>query len=209
MRRFISLLLVVVMLLIPTCSYASGLSFSIQPRSLSGSSDETETDSDAAEVPFLETMDDVTSLSDDDLYALMALVYSELNARGLLVDDTEDDYDGVVIMDQDGVRVIATNLRIDPDYDQIIIDAIVENNTYAGISLSPEYSRVNGEVVDAIGMYAIESGATVEDYFYFYPASDAGCETLEDIESLEFYFEVYDSETYEDLFKSDFIMLNP
>lgn len=221
MKKFLSLLLILALSLLPACASASGLSFPLAPKDLTGgtsaqepATEQPEAVAPDASVPTQSSSDsaailDPATLSDEELVSLFNALYGEMLSRTGEPVPEEPAAEGLLILDQEGVRVTVTNTWFDSDYDELGFDVVVENRSGYSICLAPEYGFINGKPVDSVGVYDVRDGDTVTDYFYFYPVSKADCSEMDDVETVEFFFNVYDSETYDDLFDSDFITIEP
>ena len=147
---------------------------------------------------------DVSGLSDTELQAIIDAANAELAGRSAAPAD-----DGkTILFEQDNVQVYLTgNYEVwGSDTHYLDLQAVVVNDTDVPITVSVEMCSVNGWGVYASGIYTTNPGKKQKDDLSI-NISDAEISTFEEVEEVEFQFKVYNSDTYDDMFKTDTITL--
>jgi hypothetical protein len=195
MKRWISCMLAIALMLLPVSSFAANFNFGLKDQVV---------DEAAADAPSTDADDiDLSALTDDELDALINAAYTERYTRDLPSYGKGID-DGAVIVDENGLRIALFDVSYDAEYGHMLrFDALVENNLGVPIGISVMNATADGQEVDGVGIFGIEHGATAPDYFYFTPLDvDADPDhVLENVEVLSFDFGVWNYDTYEDLFE--------
>lgn len=114
---------------------------------------------------------------------------------------------GEKIYSGNGVTVYAEECtKEDDDYYNYVTRFFMINETKKNVTLRCEDVSVNGFMVDPYCSISIPAGKMGYTDLYFYQ-SDLESNKIKEIEEVEFYFDAYDSTTYDDLFESDTITI--
>ena len=127
---------------------------------------------------------DFTSMTDEELNALIAGAQAELKSR-----NAGDEYwynDNDIVIYPAGVTKYSDIMNT---YGYAVV---VENNTDKTISLSCD-CVVNGWAVTAFGVSDVQPGKTVKDFITMF-VKDAGVETEDDVETFDVVAEIYDDD---------------
>ncbi len=139
---------------------------------------------------------DYSSMTKDELHAVIDQARQALMAHEVYLDSDK------VILDEQGILV---TMRADymVEYDAFTTTLIVENNSDKKITLLPENVYVNGWQVYAMGVSDLEPGKKAEGKFFIGTISRANVDDAEDLEDLEFEFNVFDCDAFETVFTSE------
>lgn len=115
--------------------------------------------------------------------------------------------DGVVLCDQDGIRIVATGLNFDAD-GGFSVGVTIENATDTDYAVQVNSAAVNQSMAQAYFSCDVPAGTSVTDEIYFDYAELAMLGIDADaIGEIELSLVVFDWDTYEDLFVSDLMIL--
>ena len=148
---------------------------------------------------------DFTSLTDEELHALVDGARNELKARELVINEK------TVLLNQEGVQIYLTGpyeveAQSYSNYTTISFEAVVVNDTDKKINVSFESSSVNGWDVDNSGILEISAGKKKKGNLKL-RISDADITTYEEIEDIELVFKVWDDDTWNTMFTSDNVIV--
>lgn len=104
----------------------------------------------------------------------------------------------ILSIDQFGLSMEVTSFELEED--KLRFNATVANNTGRTVNMYVNDAYIDDIEVDGIGMFGIDSGESVEDYFFFKPLRDDDSDMFKDIKELRFAIEVDDRDTGEYLF---------
>ena len=113
---------------------------------------------------------------------------------------------GSVAYDADGVRIIVKGLIMDGSYHGADVLLYIENNTDQNLTVQARDVSVNGIMVDPIFSSDVYSGKVAFDVLTFLK-TDLEDNAIDDIESIELRFEIFDAETWNDVAESDLITI--
>lgn len=110
-----------------------------------------------------------------------------------------------VLLEQDGIKITATEFSTDEFWGPSV-SLKLENNTDKNVTVQTRSSSVNGYMMDFSMSCDIAAGKKATDSFYISEESleQAGIDTIAE---MNFYFTVFDSDTWDDIFDSDYITL--
>lgn len=113
-----------------------------------------------------------------------------------------------VVFEQNDVQVYLTGESKVWGSDTVYLDleAVVVNGCSSSVTVSVEECSINGWDIYASGIYDTSAGKKKKDELTF-NLSDAEISSIEEIEEIEIAFRVYDSDSYDDLFTTDIIVL--
>ena len=129
------------------------------------------------------------------------LVYTGAGPNAQTFDDS-----GTVAYDVDGVRIVVKGLIMDGSYHGADVLLYIENNTDQNLTVQARDVSVNGIMLDPIFSSDIYSGKVAFDMLTFLK-TDLEDNAIDDIESIELRFEIFDAETWNDVAESDLITI--
>ncbi|NLD60057.1 MAG: hypothetical protein GX647_10430 [Clostridiales bacterium] len=216
MKRWICCILALALMLLPTCASAMSFNFGLKDKRTDVPVAQTEAPAVEPQAPklgFSVTTPapgagelDLTAMTDAELYDLLDRIYEELDARAPEPTPIPSIEDGLMLIDQRGVRMSLYDSAYDADSQMIRFYVIVENNTGKAISISVNDPVADGVEVYGLGVYDVADGATVSDYFLLEPIEgeeDVTAYALENPREITFTFEVWEDDTYETMFFQD------
>jgi hypothetical protein len=111
-----------------------------------------------------------------------------------------------VIFDKDGIKVTVKGLSGD-DFFGPAVKVLVENGSDQNITVQTRNCSVNGLMMDPMFSCDVAAGKKANDTIAF---MDSQLETaqISTIASIEFYLNIFDSDSWEDITRSDIITLN-
>ena len=113
--------------------------------------------------------------------------------------------EGTVLCDQKGIRVTATGFDFSSDWGFSVL-VTLENTTENDYAVQVEKSAINHCMVDAYFSCDVAAGETVADEISFdYESIEAA--GIEEIGEIDLSLDVFDWDTYEDLFISELVTL--
>lgn len=120
----------------------------------------------------------------------------------------EVDDSGELLVDENDVKIVEKGLLLGDDYEDPRLLLYVENNSIQDISIYAADVSINGFMIDA-GMTGetIVAGkkAVISVLFYSWNLEE---NDITDIEDIELYFSIVDSESWDTIFDSDIIALS-
>ncbi len=140
-----------------------------------------------AEVP------DFSAMSDEELHALINASRNELAARELIAGEN------VLLFDQEGVQVFMTGNNSIDDYGNSVelnIEVVIINDSEYDIALVDDSTSVNGWEVMFYGVGGVSAGKKKKAELEL-EISDASISTLEEVEDIEFVFQILDEDSYD------------
>lgn len=138
---------------------------------------------------------DVSSMSNEELRAMIDSARNELVKRELTV--TEN----AVLFDRDGVSFYLTgNTKI--EYGELQVEGVLINGTDKTIALVADLASVNGWTVVCGGITSTAAGKRNKEYFGFY-LSNSDVTTIDDVEDVELVIIAFNTETYENVFRTE------
>lgn len=110
------------------------------------------------------------------------------------------------LFDQDGIKVTATSLTID-DWMGPEVNVLIENNTTQPITVQVREVSMNGAMVSSVFSCDVAAGKKANDSISFIKneLENIGINTIQQI---EFRLHIFQSESWDDLFDSETIVLN-
>ncbi len=129
----------------------------------------------------------------------------ETNATGSFVQSF--DTIGAVILDQDGIRVTVQSLETEESLWGADINVFVENNSGQNVYVQMGGVSVNGFMMDPYFSCELQDGKVAYDQISFMQ-SDLDENNITEIETVEFYFHVFDFDSWNPIFDSETITLN-
>ena len=224
MKRWICCILALALMLLPTCASAASFNLGLKDKRSDEPLAETEAPPAQTEAPSEEPrvgpnigyavtipepgIDslDLTKLTDGELYDLIDRAYDELAARAPAPTSMPSIEDGLMLIDQRGVRMSLFDSAFDESSLSLHFYVIVENNTGKAISISVGDPYADGVKVYGLGVYGVLDGETKSDYFLLQPIEgeeETSGYALENARELRFTFEVWETETYDTMFFQD------
>lgn len=114
---------------------------------------------------------------------------------------------GDKIYSGNGITVYAEKCtEEDDDYYEYVTRFFTVNETNKNVTLSCEDVAVNGFMIDPYCSIMVPAGKMAYTNLYFYD-STLEDNRIDEIEEVEFYFNAYDSDSYDDLFESEVIKI--
>ena len=129
---------------------------------------------------------DVTSMTDEELYALVDSARNELSKREL---DAAAD---TVLFDAEGVKMYLTGNNYVNGGEYAYFEVVVVNDTDTEVAVTIESASINGWDVASNGVYGTSAGKKQKGEMFFH-ISDAEISTIEEIDDLELTFRLFDS----------------
>lgn len=114
--------------------------------------------------------------------------------------------DELVIFDQDSVRITVKGLSND-NFMGPSIKVLVENGSTQNITVQTRNCSVNGLMMEPVFSCDIAAGKKANDTIIFLN-SDLETAQISTIASIEFYLHIFNSDTWDDIMRSDIISLN-
>ena len=136
---------------------------------------------------------DLSTMSDDELTALIADAQQELNSRKA-TDETEQP----VLYDDNGIKWYITGYDMSSWSSYLTIDCVVENESNVDITLSVDTLTVNGWDVSSWFYAQVSAGKKTKEELSF-DLEDANISGVDEITSMEAAFKIYNSNTYNDI----------
>lgn len=149
----------------------------------------------------------VLNIIDADSYSNIAK--SEIITLKTNIDESyiQEYYDeGAVAFEEMGIKVVIKKVSdIDSFWGSDVL-VYIENNSEENVTIQTRDVSINGYMVDPIFSAQVASGKKAYDSITFFD-SDLEENGIEDIEDLELYFHVYDSDEWGTLFESDIVSI--
>lgn len=112
-----------------------------------------------------------------------------------------------VIYDQDGIKI--SFVAFDPEaFMGLEVKFIIENNTDTAITVQARDTSINGFMVDGIMSSEVMPGKTANDELTFL-SSSLEDNNIDEIESVELKFHIFESDTHASIADTDIITLTP
>lgn len=123
-------------------------------------------------------------------------------------DGYEQAYDdsGDVIVDQDGIKIVSKGVSTDDSIWGPGVVLYVENNSDKNITIQTRDVSINGYMVDASMSEDVVAGKKAMTAVQFFD-SDLEDNGIEDITDAELSFDVFDMDSWDDIFETDAISL--
>lgn len=119
---------------------------------------------------------------------------------------TEVTLEEQVIFDKDGIKVTVKGLSSD-DFFGPAVKVLVENGSDQNITVQTRNCSVNGLMMDPMFSCDVAAGKKANDTIAFMN-SQLETAQISTIASIEFYLNIFDSDSWEDITRSDIITLN-
>ncbi len=119
---------------------------------------------------------------------------------------TEVTLEEQVIFDKDGIKVTVKGLSSD-DFFGPAVKVLVENGSDQNITVQTRNCSVNGLMMDPMFSCDVAAGKKANDTIAFMN-SQLETTQISTIASIEFYLNIFDSDSWEDITRSDIITLN-
>lgn len=130
---------------------------------------------------------DVTSMTDEELRAIVSSARNELAKREL---DAAAD---TVLFDAEGVKMYLTgNSRVSNDGEFAYFEVVVVNDTDVEVGITVDSASINGWDVFGSDVYGTSAGKKQKAEMFF-KISDAEISTIEEIDDMELTFRLFDS----------------
>lgn len=111
-----------------------------------------------------------------------------------------------VLYDADDIKITAKNLSFDDDWYAATIDILIENNSDTDLNFITANVYVNGYHTDAWLYADVNAGKKSNETLCFYEDDFERC-GITTIAEMEFAFEAYDMDTYDDYLETELIKL--
>ena len=113
---------------------------------------------------------------------------------------------GTVVVDEQDIKIYVLGKKVNKKYGDVDIEVYIENNTDKTIKVSTDNESIDGFMVDASFYTSVKPGMKAYDFISLY-GDELKENELEDFTSMELIFDIYDSETYNSIVKTDTITL--
>lgn len=113
---------------------------------------------------------------------------------------------GTVVVDEQDIKIYVLGKKVNKKYGDVDIEVYIENNTDKTIKVSTDNESIDGFMVDASFYTSVKPGMKAYDSISLY-GDELKENELEDFTSMELIFDIYDSETYRSIVKTDTITL--
>lgn len=138
---------------------------------------------------------DWASMTDEEIQAIIDAGQEELHSRK--GSEGESDADTKIILDYDGLTVTVTDIHVESDWmytdGALVVDVVIDNGSNRNYGANGTTVSINGWQVDSLAYFEVKAGKKMKDSFKFNLA-DAEISTLEEVESIEFVFTVFDDD---------------
>jgi hypothetical protein len=131
----------------------------------------------------------------------------ETSAQSTIESSAEPDLPEIVVYDENGITITA--LRLETSFLGIDLIFRIENNTNVPITVQMRNSSINGYMIDSIMSCDVAVGKKALDDATFMTSYLEGIDvyTINDIEDVEFYLTILDSNTFRTICETDIIKL--
>ena len=134
---------------------------------------------------------DWASMTDEEITAIIEAGQAELKSR------SGGEPEEIVIMDYNGLTITASNFHVEDTLlykdGALVFDVVIENNTDKSYDITGTDISINGWTVDALIYVDIMAGKKTKDVFKL-DLGGADCKSLEDVQEIEFIFNVCDED---------------
>ena len=110
-----------------------------------------------------------------------------------------------VLFDADDIKITATG--IEDSWVGTKLTLLIENNSSKGITVQARNAIVNGYMVDTMMSADVATGKKSNDGLTFQTSGLKEC-GIEDIATMEFFFHIFDSETWDEIVDTDVIKID-
>ena len=116
-----------------------------------------------------------------------------------------------VFFDKDGITISLIGVKEEEDSDEIVVKFLIVNNSTNEIRVRVGDESVNDFMADGSMSCEVIKGkkAVAKLCFEISELMDIGVSSIDDIETIEFYFKIFNRNTYDDLYKSDVVRIRP
>lgn len=114
--------------------------------------------------------------------------------------------DEQVVFDQDGIVITAKSLSLGDSYYAAEVKVLIENNTDKDIRVDVEYAAVNDIMITGYLYADVAAGKKSNEAISFY-SEDFELGGITTIKTLDLVFDIYDSNSYDDIANSGIITL--
>ena len=121
--------------------------------------------------------------------------------------ETTADVNGIVLYDANDIKITCKGYTEDDSFWGPTLKYLVENNTNKNITVQVRDCSVNGFMVDPTCSTDVASGKKANDTMTWFE-SDFEENDIDAIETIEFYFHIYDADEWETIVDSEIITLN-
>jgi len=136
--------------------------------------------------------------------ALPAAVEEDVSgATAAAVDPSEVTVDQQVLLDQDGIRVTLQSIDFEGWFGPEL-SLLLENDTDNAVTVQVRSLSVNGAMVDGYFSCDVAAGKKANDVITL-SDTDLALAGIDTVCDVEFYFNVYDPDTWDTIFDSDFV----
>ena len=127
------------------------------------------------------------------------------NGKNDKKEDVELSIEKTVLVDQDGIKVTATEVKEDEIFGKEI-NMLVENNTDKDVTVSCDDLIINNYMVTNLFVCSVSAGKKSNEGLDI-SSTELKEENIENIGLIEMTFNVYDSDSYDTIFKTDIVEL--
>lgn len=127
------------------------------------------------------------------------------NGKNDKKEDVELSIEKTVLVDQDGIKVTATEVKEDKIFGKEI-NMLVENNTDKDVTVSCDDLIINNYMVTNLFVCSVSAGKKSNEGLDI-SSTELKEENIENIGLIEMTFNVYDSDSYDTIFKTDIVEL--
>lgn len=127
------------------------------------------------------------------------------NGKNDKKEDVELSIEKTVLVDQDGIKVTATEVKEDKIFGKEI-NMLVENNTDKDVTVSCDDLIINNYMVTNLFVCSVSAGKKSNEGLGI-SSTELKEENIENIGLIEMTFNVYDSDSYDTIFKTDIVEL--
>lgn len=110
-----------------------------------------------------------------------------------------------VLFDANDIKITATGME--DSWAGTKLTLLIENNSAKGITVQARNANVNGYMVDTMMSADVAAGKKSNDGLTFQTSGLKEC-GIEDIATMEFYFHIFDSETWDEIVDTDVIKID-
>lgn len=133
---------------------------------------------------------------------------TNIESSEIAVPETTSPVVDVVLYDSNGIKIICKGYKEAGDWDLgPSLSFMIENNTNKNITVQVRDCSVNGFMIEPTCSADVAAGKKANDNMTWF-SSDFEENSIETIDTIEFYFHIFDSDEWETIVDSDIISLN-
>ena len=119
-----------------------------------------------------------------------------------------------ILFDKGGISISLIGVEeivYDDIVDEIVVKFLIVNNSANEIRVQPDDESVNDFMIEGIMSCDVIPGKKAIGRLKFELSEliDIGVSSIDDIETIEFYFNIFERDTYDGLYKSDVVIIRP